>query len=109
MTKASFAIQDGQLRGFQVEGHSGLAEAGEDVLCAAITSAVRLTECAVNDVLGLEAAVKVSQKDAAISLRLPNKLEGEANAVCQTLLTALMLYFVQLQEEYPQHIIVMEV
>ena len=41
MTKASFAIQDGQLRGFQVEGHSGLAEAGEDVLCAAITSAVR--------------------------------------------------------------------
>ena len=108
MTKASFAIQDGQLRGFQVEGHSGLAEAGEDVLCAAITSAVRLTECAVNDV-GLEAAVKVSQKDAAISLRLPSKLEGEADAVCQTLLTALMLYFVQLQEEYPQHIIVMEV
>ena len=43
-----------------MEGHSGLAEAGEDGLCAAITSAVRLTECAVNDVLGLEAAVKVS-------------------------------------------------
>lgn len=109
MTKASFAIQDGQLRGFRVEGHSGLAEAGEDVLCAAITSAIRLTECAINDVMGLEAAVKVSEKDAAISLRLPNKLEGEADGVCQTMLTALMLYFVQLQEEYPQHIIVMEV
>ena len=39
---------------FTVEGHTGLAEAGEDILCAAVTSAVRLTECAVNDVLGLE-------------------------------------------------------
>ena len=109
MTTASFTIEDGRLLSFSVKGHSGLADEGEDILCAAITSAVRLTECAVNDVLGLEAAVKVSEKDASISLKLPRKLEGEADAVCQTLLTALMLYFVQLQEEYPQHIIVMEV
>jgi len=94
---------------FQVKGHSGLAEAGEDVLCAAITSAVRLTECAINDVLGLEAPVKVRERDASITIKLPRKLEGEADGVCQTLLTALMVYFVQLQEEYPQHIIVMEV
>ena len=59
--------------------------------------------------LGLEAAVKVSERDASISLKLPRNLEGEADQVCQTLLAALMLYFVQLQEEYPQHIIVMEV
>ena len=52
MTTASFAIEAGRMVSFSVEGHSGLAEAGEDVLCAAITSAVRLTECAINDVLG---------------------------------------------------------
>ena len=46
------------------QGHSGYAEAGEDIVCAAVTSAVRLAECAVNDVLGLEAAVKVREKDA---------------------------------------------
>ena len=30
------------------------ASEGEDIVCAAVTSAVRLVECAVNDVLGLE-------------------------------------------------------
>ena len=109
MTTASFATDGSRIVSFTVKGHSGLAESGEDILCAAVTSAVRLTECAINDVLGLEAAVKVSEKDASISLKLPRNLEGEADQVCQTLLAALMLYFVQLQEEYPQHIIVMEV
>ena len=109
MTTASFATDGSRIVSFTVEGHSGLAEFGEDILCAAVTSAVRLTECAINDVLGLEAAVKVSERDASISLKLPRNLEGEADQVCQTLLAALMLYFVQLQEEYPQHIIVMEV
>ena len=64
---------------------------------------------AVNDVLGLEAQVKVNEQDASLTLKLPRNLEGEADQVCQTLLAALMVYFVQLQEEYPQHINVMEV
>ncbi|MFQ9917993.1 MAG: ribosomal-processing cysteine protease Prp [Flavonifractor plautii] len=34
---------------------------GQDIVCAAVTSAVRLTECAVNDVLGLEASVKMRE------------------------------------------------
>ena len=109
MTTASFATDGSRIVSFTVKGHSGLAESGEDILCAAVTSAVRLTECAVNDVLGLEAAVKVSEKDASISLKLPRNLEGEADQVCQTLLAAMMVYFVQLQEEYPEHINVMEV
>ena len=109
MTTASFATDGNRITGFSVEGHSGLAESGEDVLCAAVTSAVRLTECAINDVLGLEAAVKVSDRDASVSLKLPRNLEGETDSVCQTILVAMMVYFVQLQEEYPEHILVMEV
>ena len=59
--------------------------------------------------LGQEAGVKVSDQDASITLKLPRNLEGEADQVCQTLLAALMVYFVQLQEEYPENINVMEV
>ncbi|MFQ8927226.1 MAG: ribosomal-processing cysteine protease Prp [Evtepia gabavorous] len=71
MTRASFAMDGSRIVSFTVEGHTGLAEAGEDILCAAVTSAVRLTECAVNDVLGLEAPVKVNQQDASVTLKLP--------------------------------------
>ena len=108
MITASFRLEGDRIVAFTVKGHSGLAEEGSDVLCAAVTSAVRLTECAVNDVLGLEASGKVREKDASITLRLPAGL-GEANeSTCQTLLAALMVYFTQLNEEYPEHIIVVE-
>lgn len=109
MTTVTFHSQGNRITGFEVQGHSGFADAGADILCAAVTSAVRLTECAVNDVLGLEASVKVREQDASVSLKLPEGLGEEQDRVCQTLLAALMLHFVSLHEEYPDNIIVMEV
>ena len=109
MTTVTFYMEGERIVGFTVQGHSGYADEGSDIICAAVTSAVRLTECAVNDVLGLQAGVKVNDQDASITLKLPRNLEGEADQVSQTLLAALMVYLVQLQEEYPEHINVMEV
>lgn len=109
MIEATFHMEGSRIESFRVEGHSGLADAGGDVLCAAVTSAVRLTECAVNDVLGLEASVKVKPEKALISLKLPGGLGQQNESTCQTLMAGLMVYFTQLQEEYPENIIVMEV
>ena len=109
MTTVTFHSEGSRLVSFEVKGHSGYAPEGEDIVCAAVTSAVRLIECAVNDVLGLEAAVKVREQDASISLKLPNGLGQTNESTCQTLMAALMVHFVQLAEEYPQHISVMEV
>ena len=109
MTRCEFFTEGERITGFSVSGHSDYDEPGKDIVCAAVTSAVRLAECAVNDVLGLEAAVKVRQKDAYLSLKLPTKLGQTAESTCQTLMTALMVHFAQLHEEYPDHIIVLEV
>ncbi len=95
-----------RVSGFTAKGHSGYAEAGSDIVCAAVTSAIRMTECAVNDVLGLEASVRV--RDDTISLRLPGGLSQSNENTCQTLLTALMLYLTELHEEYPDNILVVE-
>ena len=108
MTTVVFRMEGDRITGFEARGHSGYAEAGADIVCAAVTSAVRLAECAVNDVLGLEAAVKVKEKDASISLKLPGGLGQTNESTCQTLLTALMVYCVQLHEEYPENIIVLD-
>ena len=109
MIEVTFTSEGSRITGFEVKGHSGLAPAGEDILCAAVTSAVRLAECAVNDVLGLEASVKVKEQDASISLKLPSGLGQTNESTCQTLLVALMVHFVQLAEEYPDNITVLEV
>ena len=78
MTTVTFHMEGERIVGFTVQGHSGYADEGSDIICAAVTSAVRLTECAVNDVLGLGASVKVRESDASITMKIPGGL-SEAN------------------------------
>ena len=40
MTTVTFHSADGRLDGFVVEGHSGYAQAGADIVCAAVSAAV---------------------------------------------------------------------
>ena len=82
MTTITFHTEGSRITGFDAVGHSGYAEAGEDIVRAAVTSAVRLTECAVNDVLGLGATVKVKEHDASISLRIPGGLSQNSESTC---------------------------
>ena len=108
MTTVTFLTEESRIIGFDAKGHSGYAEEGEDIVCAAVTSAVRLVEATVNDVMGLCASVKVNQETAAISLRLPGGLAPTAESTCQNLMTGLMVYLAQLHDEYPEHIEVLE-
>ena len=108
MTTVIFRMEGDRITGFDSRGHSGYAEAGSDIVCAAVTSAVRLVEATINDVLGLAASVKVREADASISLRLPGGLAPAAESTCQALLTGLMVYFAELHDEYPDNIEVLE-
>ena len=108
MTTVTFLTEQARITGFDVQGHSGWGEAGEDIVCAAVTSAVRLVDSTVNDVMGLCASVKVHEQDASISFRLPGGLAPAAESTCQNLLTGLMVYLAQLHDEYPENIEVME-
>lgn len=108
MTTVTFHTEGSRIIGFDAEGHSGYAEAGEDIVCAAVTSAVRLVEATVNDVLGLCAAVRVDERAARISFRLPGGLSQTDEKATQAYLTGLMLYLAELHGEYPEHIEVLE-
>ena len=108
MTTVTFFTEKGRIIGFSSQGHSGYAEAGSDIVCAAVTSAIRLVEATVNDVLGLRAPVKVRPEDAFISLRLPNGLDSSAENICQAVLAGLMVYLTQLHDEYPENVEVLE-
>ncbi len=107
MTKCEFFRQDGRITGFTVSGHSGYSEKGSDVLCAAISAAVALTECTINDVCGGKAKVRVKEEDARITLTLPASCEEEDTI--QDVLTGLMLYLVGLRDDYEDYMEVLEV
>ena len=108
MTTITFRTEGDRITGFDSQGHSGYAEEGADIVCAAITSAIRLVDATINDVLGLAASVKVREEDASISFRLPGGLSETAEHTCQSLMTGLMVYFTELHDEYPENIEVLE-
>ena len=107
MTRCEFFRQDERITGFSVCGHSGYAEAGSDIVCAAISAAVSLAECTINDVCGGKAKVRVKDDDARITLTLPASCEEEDTI--QSVLAGLLLYLVDLRDQYPDYIEVLEV
>ena len=107
MTKCEFFRENERITGFSVSGHSGYAEAGQDILCASITAAVTLTEAIINDVCGGKAKVRVKEQDARITLTLPASCDEEETV--QAVLTGLMLTLLSIQEDHPDYIEVLEV
>ena len=107
MTKCEFFRENERITGFSVSGHSGYAEAGQDIVCAAISAAVALAECTINDVCGGKAKVRVKEADARITLTLPATCEEEE--AVQAVLAGMMLYFINLRDDYPDYIEVLEV
>ena len=108
MTTVTFRTDKDRITGFTCQGHSGHAEAGNDIVCAAVTSAVRYLETTVNDVLGLAASVRVREEPPLIAFRLPGGLSPESEDATQALMAGLMVYLSQLHSEYPDSVEVYE-
>ena len=107
MTSVEFVNKGGRLSGFCCKGHSGYAEAGADIVCAAVTTAVRFAEATIRDVLGVSCKVQVDEQQALIRLTLPASCEDEETV--QAVLSGMMLTLCELRDEYPEYIEVLEV
>ena len=107
MTRCEFFTEDDRITGFSVSGHSGYAEAGQDIVCAAISAVVTMAEATINDVCGAKAKVRVKEADARITLTLPASCDEEE--AVQTVLAGMMLTLCSLRDDYPDYIEVLEV
>ena len=100
-------MENERIAGFSVSGHSGYAEAGQDIVCAAVSAVVGMAEATINDVCGAKAKVRVKEEDARITLTLPASCDEEESV--QAVLAGLLLYLCNLRDEYPDYIEVLEV
>ena len=107
MTRCEFFTEDERITGFSVSGHSGYSEEGSDIVCAAISAAVAMAECTINDVCGAKAKVRVKHEDARISLTLPASCDEEESV--QAVLAGMMLTLCSMRDDYPDNIEVLEV
>ncbi len=105
MTQIKFYLSQGNLAAVDLLGHAGYADEGEDIVCAAITSAVQLTHALLYDVQRLAVDAVIEDEGAHICLRLP---AGQI-AAGQDGLRALHIFYTELAAQYPEYLSVTEV
>ncbi len=107
MTRCEFFTENDRITGFSISGHSGYAEAGQDIVCAAVSAVVTMAEATINDVCGAKAKVRVKDEQARITLNLPVSCEEEDTV--QAVLAGMMITLAGLRDDYPDYIEVLEV
>ena len=107
MTRCEFFTEGDRITGFSISGHSGYAEAGSDVVCAAISAVVTMAEATINDVCGAKAKVRVKDEQARITLTLPVSCDEEETV--QAVLAGMMITLAGMRDDYPDYIEVLEV
>ena len=107
MTRCEFFTENDRITGFSISGHSGYAEAGQDIICAAISAVVTMAEATINDVCGAKAKVRVKEEDARVTLTLPASCDEEE--AVQAVLAGMLLTLAGMRDDYPDFIEVLEV
>ncbi|MBE6849045.1 MAG: ribosomal-processing cysteine protease Prp [Ruminococcus sp.] len=96
MTKAVFTRKNGRLCRCSIKGHAGYAEHGQDIVCAAVSSAVQLTANLLTETFGEN--VQVSAKGDTINIRT------DGSDISVKLLEALSVHLQCISEEFPKQI-----
>lgn len=105
MTKVTFSLQGDKILSVDILGHANYAEEGEDIVCAAISSAIMLTHALLYDVQRIPVDTVIEDEGAHIRITLPkNGVERGQDA-----LRALKLHFSELEQNYSEFLNVMEV
>ena len=95
---------DGALLGYSAAGHSGYAESGADIVCAAISALTQSTLNGLKNVL--KAPVMFDQDDdgAFIEVNLTPEATEEQVRQAQLLLVTLLEGLQAIQREYPRNL-----
>lgn len=99
MTTARFVRRGGLIAGYEISGHAGYAEAGEDIVCAAVSALAQTTAIGLTEVLGLAPQIRIDEDAGAMSLILSTPEDG-AQILLKTLLAGLRA----IERQYPRHI-----
>ena len=95
MVKASFCIREDSAK-FTVKGHSGYAEEGSDIVCAAVSSAAIMSVNTITEILAVEGTAKVD--DGYL------QFEVSGSKAAADIIRGLKLHLEELALQYPEYV-----
>ncbi len=89
MTEITIVRHDGEYRGFECHGHSGYADAGEDIVCAAISVLTINTINSIDHFLDDEISVTTDEKKGDMQCYFLGGISEEAKLLMDSLVLGL--------------------
>ncbi len=105
MIRSEFVIRNNKILSFSVEGHSGLADRGEDILCASVSAMSQLVINTLTEVFFAEIDLYIDEKKPLIRCSLLSVAQ-ENKAGADGILYGFYLQMKDLAEMYSAHLTV---
>lgn len=103
-TVTFYRRQDGALTGYRSEGHTGYAEAGEDIVCAAVSALTQATLNGLKNVLKAPVMFDIDDKAAILEARLTPEASEAQVTQAQLLLETLLEGLQAIERSYPRNV-----
>ena len=105
MTTVKFALDDnGNIKSLSVSGHSGYAEHGSDIVCAAVSASVQMLELQIAQVIGEDKASFTVCGDADIAYSLPEDLSEKELEMLSPVLKGFFKVMQSISEHYEDYL-----
>ena len=98
MIKVTFFKKQGNFRGFEINGHSGFAEEGADIVCSAVSSVAYMVANTLTEVSGVKADIVLDDG----YMKFTSK---DCTETVQTIYKGMTLHLNALAEQYDEYIL----
>lgn len=98
--------QSGSIKGLDIEGHSGYAAAGRDIICSAVSVTAYTAAGALEELAGLKDCY--SEEDGHMAISLPSGITQEQTSTAAIILETTAIGMKQIELSYGKYVLVVE-
>ena len=102
MTTITVLERDERPLGFTAKGHTGYAEHGEDIVCAAVSALTQTAYLGLTELA--DAETEFASRDGELRLRLSPSVEGETREKAELILGTMLLGLRAIEQNYSDYL-----
>lgn len=91
-----------QVIGYEIKGHSGFAEAGQDIVCAAVSVLAQTGANALEKIAGVKPEIHL--KDGYLQVILPKNLQESEREQAKIIFETILIGLQDVVEAYPRYV-----
>jgi len=97
---------EGSISRLEIDGHSGYAEAGSDIICSAVSVTAYTAAGALESLAGLKRCYR--QRDGHMTIQLPKDMDDKQKATAAIIMETAVIGFKQIEHSYGEYVSVLD-